>query len=141
MLPALVNSLHGMAIRFGNKPEVYLVLRGMKKHIINPDVFFSLFRSWDDVFVLDPKLEDQVPNGEAITDLKVYSLGLTDNRSTDAGFLIINDRSGYYMDWNLLAHYNEKNFMTGHTNTSHMSNICCLPCRLMRTWNANLNAG
>ena len=110
MLPALVNSLHGMAIRFGNKPEVYLVLRGMKKHIVNPDVFFSLFRSWDDVFVLDPKLEDQVPNGEAITDLKVYSLGLADNRPADAGLLIINDRSGYHMEWNLLAHYDGEKF-------------------------------
>ncbi len=110
MLPALVNSLHGMAIRFGDKPEVYLVLRGMKKHIVNPDVFFSLFRSWNDVFVLDPKLEDQVPNGEAITDLKVYSLGLADNRPADAGFLVINDRSCYPMEWNLLAHYNEEKF-------------------------------
>lgn len=101
MLSDEVNRMHGRPVRFGDKPEVYLILRGMKRHIVNPTVLFSVFKEWSDVISLRRELEDQVPTGESITDLKLCYL---DENNGRIYFLVVNDRSCYSMDITYFNH-------------------------------------
>ncbi|WP_428260233.1 phosphatidylinositol-specific phospholipase C domain-containing protein [Gallibacter sp. Marseille-QA0791] len=93
----VMKQLTGKAIRFGSKPEVYLLLRGEKRHIINTQVFFSVFRSMDEVISLIEEEEEQIPTGENITDLKLcYNDPNPDNfEALRQYYLIINERSCY----------------------------------------------
>lgn len=58
------NRFNGYRVKSMDRPEIYLIDNGKRRHIVNPDVYNQLFRNWDGIHtVIDI---ERIPLGIAI---------------------------------------------------------------------------
>jgi hypothetical protein len=58
------NRYNGYRVKSPDRPEIYLIDNGKRRHITNPDVYNQLFRNWDGIHtVIDI---ENIPLGSAI---------------------------------------------------------------------------
>jgi hypothetical protein len=65
--------LNGVRCKFSNRPHIYMIDRGYRRHIPNPETYNNLFRDWSGV-VVDNDI-DEIPEGRAIESGAVLSRG------------------------------------------------------------------
>ena len=63
-MPQDRNDLNGLRVQLPGQAAIYLMDKGKKRHIPNPQVYNELFKSWDGV-VQDINVND-IPTGEQI---------------------------------------------------------------------------
>jgi len=78
--------LNGLRVKLPNRPEIYLIDEGYKRHIPNPQTYNNLFRDWSGI-VVDIDI-DEIPTGVPITSGAI----LTRGAGTAEVYLVANNK-------------------------------------------------
>ncbi|MDQ1833128.1 hypothetical protein [Massilia scottii] len=119
---AIRNDLNGLRMQLPGAPAIYLIDRGVKRHIPDPTTYNNLFRDWSGI-VQDPHLNNidtgtPLSHGAVLAqaqgDAAVYLIDQGVKRHIASPATM--DR--YYFDWNKIQHVAPiliRSIQNGHT--------------------------
>jgi hypothetical protein len=74
-MPTPRPDLNGRRIKVRGTTHIYLVDRGLKRHIPNPGTYNNLFKDWDDILELDASEFNNITTGASVTNAALLARG------------------------------------------------------------------